>query len=294
MKRDESLAERRMRINGVNGFDLLVRGSHARKWSDIYYYVLISSWRRLLALLALFYLVVNVLFACLYLAGGDVIDHATPGSFLDAFFFSIQTWATIGYGLMAPKTRYADILVGIEAFCGMLSMSVVTGLVFAKFARPVAKVRFTKHILISRFDGKPTLLFRLGNLRLNQILEARLRVVFTSETITAEGVRFRKMVDLPLVRDTTILFSLTWLAMHEIDENSPFYGATDEMMRDKKMQLVVSMTGHDEEFNQTVHARHVYRYGDIVRGVRFEDMLMPDGNGGQIIDYNHFDRHVAL
>ncbi len=262
-------------------------------WSDFYYFVLVSSWRRILLLLACLYLIINFIFSGLYLLGGDCIANATPGSFWDTFFFSVQTYATIGYGAMAPKTRYADVLVAIESFFGLLSMSIVTGLVFSKFAQPKAKVRFTKNILISTFDGTPTLMFRMGNMRANQIVEARLLVVWSTERRTAEGVEFRKLQDLTLVRATTVLFSLSWTAMHIIDEKSPLYQVSMETLKDLKAELIVSFTGLDAEFNQTVHARKNYRPHDFVFGHQFADVLLRDPSGQRVVDYADFDTLLA-
>ena len=283
---------KKMRINGQQ---IGIVGLEATSvWRDFYYIVLVSRWSRILALLAGMYLFVNVVFACLYLLGGDCIANATPGSFWDAFFFSVQTWATIGYGAMAPKTRYADVLVAIESFSGLLSMSLITGLVFAKFAQPKAKVRFTKNILITTFDGKPTLMFRMGNMRANQIVEAKLMVVWTSEAKTAEGPTFRKLLDLKMVRDTTVLFSLSWTAMHIVDESSPLFGMSTEALKAIKAQVVISLTGLDAEFNQMVHARKTYGASDFVWGQRFEDVLMPSADGMSVIDYRNFDMLVPL
>jgi inward rectifier potassium channel len=279
----------------INGQPITIVGLERTSiWSDFYYFVLVSSWFRIIMLLAILYLSVNVVFAALYLLGGDCIDQATPGSFWDTFFFSVQTWATIGYGSMAPKSHYADVLVAVESFLGLLSMSVVTGLVFSKFAQPKAKVRFTKNILLSTFDGKPTLIFRIGNMRGNQIVEARLVVVWSTEGRTLEGVEFRKLQDLTLVRTTTVMFSLTWTAMHIIDESSPLFNVTSEMLKNSKAEVVVSLTGLDAEFNQTVHARTTYRASDFIWGDRFADVIGRDAAGQRLVDYREFDRLVTL
>lgn len=282
--------ERRIMFNGK---PLLMRGVYASFWRDLYYFFLIAKWPVLIGMLAGFYLFVNGFFAALYVIGGDCILNARPGSWWDAYFFSVQTWATIGYGAMAPKTPYADVLVAIESFCGLMSMSLVTGLVFSKFARPRSKVRFTDKILISRFDAEPVLMFRLGNTRGNQIAEARIRVVYAAESVTAEGQTFRRLIDLPLVRESNSLFSLTWLVMHVINEKSPLYGMLDQDFMDRKVQFIVSLSGTDEEFNQTVHARNIYDIGAIERGTRFEDVISIE-NGLRVIDYMKFDHTVRI
>lgn len=281
------------RIIEFNGQKLRLLGVPTAKWRDMYYSVLVSRWRRLIFYLGLMYLFVNFVFAGLYLLGGDCIANAHPGSLWDAFFFSVQTWATIGYGGMAPKTRYADVLVAIESFSGLTSMSVITGLIFTKFAQPRAKVRFTKNVLMSRFDGRPVLMFRLGNMRGNQIVEARIHVVFTTEVQTAEGQTFRKLIDLPLVRQSNAMFTLTWQVMHVIDAQSPLYGLGQKDIIDGRIQVIVSMSGTDEQFNQAIHTRHVYEHPDFVWNHRFADVLGFE-NGVRVIDYGCFDALVPI
>lgn len=283
----------RGRVVEFNGQKLRLLGVPNARWRDMYYAVLVSRWRLIIFFLAGGYLLVNFVFACLYLLGGDCIANARPGSLWDAFFFSVQTWATIGYGGMAPKSRYADVLVAIESFSGLISMSVVTGLIFSKFAQPRAKVRFTKNILISRFDGRPVLMFRLGNMRGNQIVEARLHVVFSTEVVTAEKQVFRKLIDLPLVRQSNAMFTLTWQVMHIIDGQSPFYGLTHQDIADGKIQVIVSMSGTDEQFNQTIHARRIYMPEDFVWDHRFEDVIGFDDDV-RVIDYGCFDILVPI
>ena len=191
-------------------------------------------------------------------------------------------------------SRYADFLVAIDSFAGLLSMSVVTGLVFSKFAQPKAKVRFSDKILISRHEGKPTLMFRMGNMRGNQIVEARLMAVWTEESLTAEGVVFRNLQNLKLVCDTTVLFSLSWTVMHVIDETSPLFNLSAKDLEQKHAQLVISMTGLDEQFNQTVHARKIYQPEHFVWGYQFDDILGRDEFNMRCVDYRRFDQLVQL
>jgi inward rectifier potassium channel len=279
----------------INNQSMRIIGLEAPSiWRDFYFFVLVSPWYHIILLLSGLYLFINFTFACLYLLGGDCIEHARPGSLWDTFFFSVQTWATIGYGAMAPKTKYADILVGVESFSGLLSMSLVTGLLFSKFAQPKAKVRFTDKVLVTQFDGKPTLMFRMGNLRANQIVEARLMVVFTHETKTTEGVQFRKLEDLKLVRDSTVLLTLSWTALHIIDASSPLFNKSLDDLEKIKAQLVISLTGLDAQFNQTVHVRHQYNAQDFVWGHRFEDIIVVDESNERFVDYRNFDKLVEL
>jgi inward rectifier potassium channel len=256
-------------------------------WSDLYHYLIDKSWVRLLGLLAGVYVVANLVFAGLYLAGGDSITGARPGSFGDAFFFSVQTLATIGYGSMSPRTEYAHLLVTVEAFAGTLFVAVVTGLVFSKFSRPTSRVMWSDKAIITRRDGVQSLVFRVANVRANQIVEAQVRVALARNETTQEGERVRRFYDLKLVRDRNVMFVLTWTVVHAITPDSPLHGLDAAKWKELSAQLILSLIGIDETFAQTVHARHAYTAGDIVWNQRFVDILREE-NGERIVDYARF------
>lgn len=263
-------------------------GHRAATFSDLYHFLLVVSWSRLFLLFSAAYVGINVLFACAYLAGGDCIAEARPGSFHDAFFFSVQTMATIGYGRMYPKTTYADILVAAEAFCGLLGVSMATGLMFSKFAKPTARMIFTKNMVASNRDGIPCLMFRMANQRSNTIVEAQIQMVVSIGGRTAEGERVRRVLDLALTRTSTPVFTLTWTAIHPIDERSPLYGMSEEEIRTNELAFIITFTGIDDTFSQTVHARYAYGSKDILWGARFDDVLLPREGGGAVVDYTRF------
>jgi len=256
--------------------------------SDLYHLLLVSSWSRLLLLLGLVFVGSNCLFALAYLLAGDSIQGARPGSFADAFFFSVQTMATIGYGHMVPRTLWANILVAIESLVSLLGLAVVTGLTFAKFSRPTARVLFSRVSVIAPWDGVPSLIFRMANQRGNHIAEARVHVLLARNETTAEGDVFRRLHDLQLVRDETALFALTWTAIHPITDMSPLNHATRESLAGSEAEIIVSLTGLDESFSETVHARHSYRAEDIVWGARFVDILSRLPDGRRQVDYTRF------
>ncbi|HYQ82134.1 MAG TPA: ion channel, partial [Anaeromyxobacteraceae bacterium] len=157
-----------------SGRDVVAIGIPRHPGKDLYHYLLTASWRKLIGLVVAAYVGANAAFACAYLALGDVIENARPGDFWDAFFFSVQTMATIGYGKMAPRTLAANALVAAEALVGMMGLAVVTGLVFAKFSRPTARVLFSRVAVVAPYEKVPSLMFRMGNERVNQIVEAQL------------------------------------------------------------------------------------------------------------------------
>ncbi|NKB18565.1 MAG: ATP-sensitive inward rectifier potassium channel 10 [Pseudanabaena sp. CRU_2_10] len=269
-------------------FSIVGLGAWHSYWRDPYHLLLTVPWLGFLALIVLGYVAINTLFALAYLLGGDCIANAEPGSFLDTFFFSVQTLASIGYGAMYPKTVYANVIVTIEALTGLMGIAVMTGLSFARFSRPTARILFSRVATIAPHDGVPTLTFRTANQRRNQILEAQLRVYLMRDEITAEGHFIRRIRDLKLLRNQTPSFTLTWLAMHPIDEHSPLYGMTAETLIETKAMLVVSLSGIDETVAQVVHARHTYYAHDILLNHRFVDVINHTADGHRYIDYNYF------
>lgn len=246
---------------------------------DLYGRLIETEWRYLILICGMAYLLINGSFALLYVEAGDCILGARPGSFFDAFFFSIQTLATIGYGAMSPQGTCGHVLVGIQSLVGLLSFAVVTGIVFAKFARPSSGVVFSDKAVISLRDGTPHLLFRLANARGSDIIQASIHVAALMDDVTREGHQMRRFFDLELERDTTPLLLMSWLVMHRIDAQSPLYGKSAEDFARGDVRVVASVTGMDGTFMQTVYAYHQYLPGHIVHGGEFEDVIrrLPDG-----------------
>ncbi len=260
--------------------------------ADLYHDLLASSWQRLLAILAAAFVAINTLFALAYLAVPGSIENARPGSLTDAFFFSVQTMGTIGYGKLTPATLYANVLVTVEVLVGLLGIALVTGLAFAKFSRPTARVLFSQRAVVAPYDTVPSLMFRMANERGNTIVEAQVHVVLARDETTAEGERMRRFHDLELARQRSALFALSWTAIHPITETSPLHGATPEALAAVDAEVIVSLLGFDEHFSQTVHARHRYRPADIAWNARFADILFADGR--RRIDYTRFHEVVPL
>jgi inward rectifier potassium channel len=263
-------------------------------WRDPYHLLLTMPWSWFLMLISLGYGVTNALFALAYLAGGDGIENARAGNFSDAFFFSIQTMASIGYGAMYPRTDYANALVAIESLVGLMGLAMGTGLMFARFSQPTARVLFSRVAVIAPYDGVPTLMFRTANQRRNQILEAQLRVGLVRDEITKEGQYMRRVHDLKLLRSQNPVFFLTWTVMHPIDEYSPLYGVTAETLAVTETMLVVTLTGIDETVSQMIHARYTFLAQDILWNVRFVDVLLRMANGQRSVDYNRFHDVMPL
>jgi inward rectifier potassium channel len=271
-----------------SGREILSIGLRTAPLRDVYHSLLTTTWAQFFALVLVTYLGANLLFAAGYLAIGDGIEEARPGSFSDAFFFSVQTMATIGYGRMAPRGLAANLLVTLEALIGLLGLALVTGLVFAKFSRPTARVIFSRNVVITRFDGVPSLLVRLANERGNQIAEAQAHLVLLRTERTPEGEDVRRAHDLHLRRSHSAFFAFTWLVVHPITPDSPLHGETSESLRAKDVDLVASMTGLDETLSQSVHARHAWAPDQILWGHRFADVLVSLPDGRRAIDYRRF------
>ncbi len=268
---------------------MIVRvGGEQRLAHDLYHALLQSSWKRLLATIASVYIGINALFAGAYVAGGDCVSGAQPGSFSDAFFFSVQTFSTIGYGTMAPKGTYASVVVSVEAFVGLVMVAMATGLMFSKFSRPTARVLFSKKMVVTRRHGRPTLLMRMANERGNDILEANIRITILRSEVTPEGDQIRRLYDLPLVRGDTPLFTIAFTAMHVVDEKSPLHNATSATLEAGEVRFIVSVAGHDATFGQTIHARYTYYAEDVVWNARFLDVMSTLPDGRLQLDYTKF------
>lgn len=282
------------KVNRYGQFNILSKGAPGFDWRDLYHLLLTISWPRFLILTCLCYLITNILFALAYLAGGDCIANAQRGSFPDAFFFSVQTMATIGYGTLYPRTFYANAVVSLEALIGLLGVAMGTGLMFARFSRPTARVLFSKVAIIAPYNGVPTLMFRTANQRRNLIMEAQIRVNLLRNEVTQEGHFLRRLYDLKLARSQTPIFALTWLVMHPIDEESPLYGVTAEELAKEEAELVVTMTGLDATVAQTVHARHSYVVWEILWNMRFVDVFSQMSDGRRCLDYTRFHDILPL
>ena len=276
-----------------DGADVVRLGQRPR-WRDIYHQLLVMGWPSFLAVMALSYLAGNLIFALFYLAGDDAIANARPGSFADAFFFSVQTMATIGYGVMYPQTVYANILMTLETLLGMVTVAIGAGVVFARVSRPTARVLFSTSAVVLPYEGVPTLMIRAANQRLNQILQAEVQLTLARNETSAEGHAMRRFQDLKLARSRSPLFALTWTMMHPIDPYSPLHGATEASLREAEAEIIVTLSGIDETFSQTVHARYSFLAQDIRWNRRFADVLTTLADGRRAVDYRRFDDVVPL
>jgi inward rectifier potassium channel len=267
-------------------YEIRVVGAQRTPLRDFYYGLMRFSWPATLLVIAGADLALNALFAFGYLFVGG-IEHARPGSWLDAFFFSVQTSGTVGYGALWPSSNAANALVVIESVTSLVFTALATGLVFTKFSLPTARVMFTREATISMMNGLPTLSFRVGNLRSNRIVEAMVRVAIVRTELTHEGKTFYRMTDLPLVRERIPSLSRSWTVLHVIDEKSPLFGETAESLAAKEAEITVSIVGIDDLWMQSVHATHRYMHTEIAWGKRHADVLSDEPNA-LVLDLRKF------
>lgn len=272
----------------------IVKGQDISRYTDFYHFVLGLPWWAFFLGLAAVFVATNLVFALFYLADPGGIEHARTGSFWDAFVFSAQTIGSINYSVMVPKSTYVNTIVIVEAFVGILMIALFTGIIFARFSRPFARVVFSRVAVIAPFDGVPTLMFRAANQRGNQVLDANIHVTLARQHVTREGMVFRRFEELKLVRARTSLFSLSWTVMHRIDETSPLHGVTERDMIDNQMEIVALLSGADATMAETIYARYSYGPDCIVRDHRFVDVLYLTPKGQRVVDLTRFHDTTPL
>jgi len=238
---------------------------------DAYHLIMSLNWLQFFAGAVVVYLTVNLIFASLYFLGDHAISNAH--AFSDCFFFSVETLATVGYGNMSPATFYGHCVATAEIITGMLSLAVITSLVFARFSKPTARILFSRHAVITPYNGVPTLMLRVANQRHSYILEVSASLVLVRDEETPDGHSLTRFYDLQLERARSPMFALTWQIMHRIDESSPLYGVTQQAMQEGDMRLAVTLTGMDEIFAAAISARHTYNHEDIRFDRRFVDLF---------------------
>ena len=256
-----------------------------REWRDAYQWLLALSWPEFAALIAGIYIVINVIFAAIYALGGECIAGMTPGSYLEAFFFSVQTLATVGYGHWYPQTLYGHVVTTVEIINGMFGLAVMTGLIFVRFSRPAARILFSRSIVIGPLNGRPTLMLRVGNLRAQSMVEAEFRIMFTRDEPIAEGDTFRHFYNLKLHFDRLISFPAALTLRHTIDEKSPLYGETPESLEASRAIFTASVVGIDPVIPAAVQTQRDYNWRDVRFGERFVEIYSESGDRKLTVDF---------
>ena len=265
----------------------------SHRFVDFYHLVVRMTWPRFLASFVGIFLLTNFIFGLLYSIQGSSIAGIKDFDYLEYFFFSVQTLATIGYGAMYPQTLYSHLLVTLEAMVGLLGLGMFAALAFARLSLPKSRVVFSKTAIMGKFDGVTALMFRVANERSNHILGAEVELSLFIQEVTKEGQSIRRIYDLNLARNHTPLLALTWLVMHPINEKSPLYSFTKEALKQADFALVATIKGLDETVSQTIHANHTYSFENIRWGHRFVDLYRKsESNGNVFIDLTLIDETV--
>ncbi len=276
------------RVVRFGGREVITEGLHLNFWADISHRCMTASWPAFIGGAALVFVAFNAFFALFYWIGNQPISNVPKGEYIDYLYFSIETLSTAGYGDMHPQTHYGHFIATIELFTGIFSMSLMTGLIFARFSRPSARLLFADNPVISDHEGQPTLMVRLANERHNIISNASARLWLFKNVVSREGQPFRRFYELPLMRNESPALALSWTLFHAIDQDSPLYGLNAEDLETCKASLVMVVSGYDVVAAQTVHARKSYEYSDIRFGHRYAEILGTAEDGRLRIDYGRF------
>ncbi|MGC2112370.1 MAG: ion channel [Candidatus Korobacteraceae bacterium] len=275
-----SRESRQRLLNRDGSFNVERKGLSFLDSLSAYHVLLTMPWRLFFLLGIGCYLLANAIFAAAYLAcGPNALLSSTPGiqqnTFWRAFFFSVETISTIGYGNIVPVTIAANVVVTLEAVTGLIGFAIATGLLFARFSRPTAKVLFSSHAVVAPYQDIRALEFRVANARSNELIEVAAKVI-VSRFEQVDGVHTRRYYQLPLERDGVVFLPLTWTVVHPINEQSPLYGETPESLRNANAEILVLLKAFDETFSTIVQTRTSYSFDDVVWGARFANAFMAD------------------
>jgi inward rectifier potassium channel len=267
-------AEFRLWRVGVRRFDL----------RDPYHFAVSLSWPGFILVMIGVWLTINLLFATLYVVRPGDVANAAPGSFSDAFFFSVETLATVGYGVMAPATLYGHVVSAAEIVTGTAFTAIVTGLLFVRFSRPKAKILYSEDAVVTTRNGKPALMLRIANGRQSLMTGANARLFVLLAENTAEGGFFRRVHDLRLMQSYLPVFAMPWTLVHVIDESSPLFGHTAETLAAATTRIFVTISARDQALAALVEDMKDYPAAHIRFGMHFADAVMVDGTGTATAD----------
>lgn len=269
---------RRRLLNRDGSFNVVLDGLGPLSSLSLYHWLLTISWPRFLAFIAGTYIAVNTVFAFAFLLCGPNALQSSAGSFAGqpfyrAFFFSVDTFATIGYGNIIPVGAVANTLVTIEALLNIMGVALATGVIFARFSRPSARIIYSRNAIVAPYRDKAALEFRIANARRSQLIDVQVQAILT-KIEHVSGMAVRRFYELTLERDRVVFFPLSWTVVHPIDSSSPIWGLTHADLVDGDAELLVLVIGTDETVSQTVHSRSSYQADEIVWGAKFANMFM--------------------
>jgi inward rectifier potassium channel len=260
----------RRQIIDLGGFPAIKIGAPPPV-ADLYYWVMEMSWPVFVGLVSLLFLALNILFGCIYAAMPGAIANAAPYSLLDGFFFSVDTLGTVGYGVMAPATHLAHAIASVEILTGLFFSATMTGLIFARFARPRDSLVFSRVAVIGRYEGKRALLIRLASTRARPLADAIAQVSWLENRDLPDGRVFRRLVELPLERNRNPMLGLAWTLTHVIEEDSVMYAA---LRGSGRFQLTVTVSGLDTLLASQSVSGHSYAREEILIDHDFDDVIV--------------------
>jgi inward rectifier potassium channel len=274
-------------INTSGQFNVRRRGT---TWRDVhpYLFMINSSWAVFLMLIFGGFMICNAVFALVYLKLGvqhlQGADTSTAlNRFMSAFFFSAQTFTTVGYGRISPDGFFTSLVASLQALLGLMALAIGTGLLFGRFSRPAARLAFSKQMVVSPYQTATSLQFRVANRRSNNLMEVDARVLMSSVESTDQGL-LRKYKYLTLERPQVQFLPLTWTIVHPIDQESPLWGKKAEDLAEHQVEFLITIKAFDDTFFQTVYVRHSYRFDEVVWGARFVPAFEPDADGAMVLD----------
>jgi inward rectifier potassium channel len=285
-------------INKDGSFNVRRRGLHGLA-GNFYTLLVNTSWTRFLGLVAVVFLLLNVIFACVYLSLGEGAIHASDkgdglGTFGQAFFFSAQTLTTVGYGALYPVGIAAHIISSFEVTMGLLGFALATGMVFARFSRPSSKLVFSDQMVVAPYGQVSSLQFRVANQRNNVIAEVEARMLLMTVDQDERGELKRNFTELTLERKSVLFLALTWNIVHPIDESSPLWRKSREDLGRSQAELLILIKGYDDSFSQVVHTRYSYRWDEIEWSARFVPAFGIAPGGHMVLDVGKISETAAV
>lgn len=273
-------------LNPDGTFNVVREGLDPFSSLSLYHWLLTISWSKFIGFIAASYVGINALFAFAFLlCGPDALQSTTGGfaghPFYRAFFFSVDSFATIGYGNIVPIGVPANTLVTIEALLNILGIALATGVIFTRFSRPSPKIIYSRNAIVAPYRDKTAFEFRIANARSNQLIDVQVQLILT-KIEQAGGSTARRFYDLDLERHRVVFFALSWTVVHPIDLNSPMWGLTYQDLVDADAEFLILLTGTDETVSQKVHSRSSYKADEVIWGAKFANMFLRNESDGII------------
>ncbi|GAA4091494.1 ion channel [Mucilaginibacter panaciglaebae] len=282
-------------INQDGSINVKRKGLSIFNTANNYHSLITMNWFKFWLIVLTGYLIANIIFALIYVSLGPGTLDGTEGNsffyhFMDAFFFSAQTLSTVGYGHISPHGMAANTVAAFESMIGLLAFALATGLLYGRFSKPSAKIKYSQHLLVAPYQGGKGLMFRLTNLRRNTLIDLSMEVIF-SYNEEVNGKQERRFISLDLERKKVSILTLSWTIVHPLDDNSPLRDMTAADLKNSGATFAVLLKAFDDTFSQTVHSRTSYMYDEIVWGARFKPAFDRDEEGRLVLNLDKIDHH---